>query len=749
MNPQDKAAEATLTPVTVETLPPVRETALSLPALQIQLLSSLLQPPAAETPGIDFGFIGRSLRRFWPVLLAAVALCVGGAWYYLKKSPTLYLALGEIGVVQERSELVPSAGMRGEDLKSLEMLKSIERQIAGQNVLLEVAKRFDLHHDPTLAGAKAAEGLADDQVVSALGARVAANLERGTRNIVLSVEDTDPQRAKDICQTIIDLVVHQDPSASGELKEKSIAALEKQAGEARARMNASQTAVNGFRAKFPALPLEESPSDMKTNGFEDRLKVLNTDAVKVADELNSLAAQVDRIRAADKDINALLSVPGLATQEAVIAQRNTLGEAQAKFAETDYGPKHPTYRAMQQQISEIAGGLQQMLLTAASVEVVKYEKSRENADRIEREIASLKEQQNRFAEVAGDFKKLVQELKATGVAYSQVLARLNEEKTNLTFDASALRVVADPLVPSAPWKPRRMLTLAAGGVVGGGLGVALIALLALLDRSIRSVTSAERLLHMPCLATMPRVKPAEGRGRLTYGNQQDSAAAEAIRGMRAALANSSRGPTARSFLFTGARTGEGVSSIAVNFAASLAQQGYRTLIIDGNLRAPVLDDILLTERAEAGLSDYLSGEFTADAKLCRATERANLFLFSAGTPKAHPAEILNEPAFARLIQESLKWFHRIVIDTTAAGQFADTLPLARHADAVCLVVKAGQTKRSEALKAVNRLAAAGARPAGFVLNAAPESAMQETFAADSASPFRTHTMLPALPPARA
>jgi len=749
MNESNQSAETALTPVTVENPPHSQEATLSLPALQMQLLSSLMQPPPVEPPGIDFGIIGRALRRFWPVLVLSTGLCIGAAWYYLKKSPVLYLALGEVGVVQERSELVPTAAMRGEDLKSLEMLKSIERQIAGQNVLLEVAQRFNLHHDTILAGARAQEGLTDDQVVMALSRRVSASLERGTRNIVVHVEDTDPQRAKDICQMIIDLVVQRDPSASSALKEKALAALEKQLGEAQTRMESSQKAVNSFRAKYPALPLEETPSDMKTNSFEDRLKVLNTDAVKAADELAGLEAQMDRINAAGTNINALLAVPGLASQETVIAQRKSLGEAQAKFAETDYGPKHPTYKAMQQQITEIAGGLQQTLLTAAKVERAKYDKAKENAARIEREITALKDQQNKFAVVAGDFQKLARDLKSSREAYSTVLLRLNEEKTNSGFGASALRAVADPLVPSSPWKPRRMLTLAAGGVAGGTLGIALIALLMLLDRSLRSVTSAERLLRMPCLTTMPRVKQGEGRERLIYGSQQDSAAAEAIRSLRASLATAGRVPGARSFLFTSARTGEGKSSIAVNFAASLAQQGYRTLIIDANLRAPVLDSVLLTERADAGLADYLSGEFAADAKLCRQTERPNLFLFSAGIPKAHPAEILSEPAFARLMQESLKWFHRVVIDTAAAGQFADTLPLARHADAVCLVVRAGQTKRSEALKAVNRLTSAGARPAGFVLNAAPEAAMQESFAGDFAATFRAPALLPALPPARA
>ena len=741
----DSQSEIGLTPLTVEAA--CHELALA--PLQLQLLSALMEKPAEEPSSIDFGIIGRALRRYWPAILLTTALCLGAACYYLKKTPTLYLALGEIGVGQERNELLPSNAMRGEDLKSLEMLKSIERQIAGQNVLMEIARRFKLHHDPVLAGPRAAEGLADDQVVMALSRRVTASLERGTRNIVISVEDTEPQRAKDICQAILDLVVQRDPGAASALKEKAISALENQASEARKRMDASQTAVNSFRARFPALPLEESPSDMKTNSFEDRLKALNTDAVKAEEELNTMEALVDRIDAGGNSISGLLAVPGLGTQEAVIAQRKALAEAQSKFAETDYGPKHPNCLAMRQQISEIGGGLLQTLQTSAKVERARCERAKGNLQRIESQLAALKQQQDNFSIVAGDFQKLACDLKSSREGYSAVLSRLNEEKTNFGFGASALSVVADPLVPSSPWKPRRALILGAGGVAGIGGGLTLIALLMFMDRSIRSIAGGERLLRLPCLATVPRVKMTAGKGQLIYGRDQDSPAAENFRGLRASLGMAGRAPGARSFLFTSARSGEGKSTVAMNFAASLAQQGYRTLIIDANLRAPVMDSVFLGERAPRGLADYLSGECEPDAKLCQQTETANLFLFSAGIPKAHPGEILAEPAFARLLQESLKWFHRVVIDTPAVGQYADALPLARHADAVCLVVRPGLTKKGEALKTVTRLSTAGARLAGFVLNAAAEDAVSDGFAGDYASTFRTPALLPALPPARA
>jgi capsular exopolysaccharide synthesis family protein len=291
--------------------------------------------------------------------------------------------------------------------------------------------------------------------------------------------------------------------------------------------------------------------------------------------------------------------------------------------------------------------------------------------------------------------------------------------------------------------------MGAAGVTGvvGGLG--LMALLVLMDRSIRSMAAGERWLRMPGLAVVPRVKLHGARSWLKCRSDQDSDSAEAFRDLRAALGLAGRSPSPHSFLFTGARSGEGTSYVAFQFAASLAQQGCRTLIIDANVRAPVMDDLLLTERSPNGLADYLTGECGPDAKLCRQTSIPNLFLFSAGIPRAHPGEILNEAAFARLLQESLKWFHRIVIDTASVGQCADALSLTRHADSVCLVVRAGRTGKDEALKTVNRLTMAGARPSGFVLNAAPAQALKEGFTAEHGTAAGAAVLLPTLPPARA
>ena len=167
----------------------------------------------------------------------------------------------------------------------------------------------------------------------------------------------------------------------------------------------------------------------------------------------------------------------------------------------------------------------------------------------------------------------------------------------------------------------------------------------------------------------------------------------------------------------------------------MARRGYRTLLVDANLRRPTLDGVFLKERPATGLADHLSGQGTRDASACQRTEISGLYVFSAGVTTRHPSEVLNEQAFAILLQDAAKWFHKIVIDTPPVGQVTDALPLARHVDSVCLVVRAAVTPRAEVRRAANKLNMAGAKPAGFILNAAPKEALSGGFVGDFAAGF--------------
>ncbi len=704
--------------------------------------------PGADPPMIDFEGFWQALKRRWPVpFLCALALAAAAGWY-LWQSPSYYTAVAELAVEQQQSSFLPGESFKPEDLRSLEVLKSIEREITGQGLLLRVANQHALRVDPAFAPPrKDGKRYEDDEIVELLRRRVTATLERGTRHIVITVDDTDPDRAKAICESILTEATRQSTDQTSEAAQLANRTLSAEKLRIEAKVEASQQAVNAFREKYPMLPLEENLSELKTNSVEEAVRSIGSAAAAARAEAVRLENAVAQIEAAGGRVEALLRLSDIGQREDVAALKRSLGEKEAAFTviDAEYGPKHPRHQQALRELNETRSQLASTVGRAVSLMRNRLEKQRQDAAALEDSLTQKKEESVVFQQVAGEFATLVSMLKADRDNYARLLSRLKDAEVNSALGDSVLRITDAPLKPTWPSKPRRKLMTAAAGVLGFGLGTGLVLLLHFLDRSLRTIQAGENLLRLPGLAALPADPASTLKGALLHGRPGAPAQTEAFRSLRTALSILGKGSAARSYLFTAARAGEGTSYTAMNFAVSLAQQGYRTLLIDANLRHPSLDGVFLRERPATGLADHLSGKGTRDASACQKTEIPGVYVFAAGTSTRHPSEVLNEQAFAIMLRDAAKWFHKIVIDTPAVGQVTDALPLARHVDTVCLVVRAAATPRAEVLRAANKLTMSGARPAGFILNAAPAEALSGGFVGDFAAGFSPAPPLRALP----
>lgn len=702
----------------------------------------------AALPIVDFAGIWQAVKRRWWVPFLTGAIITSGVVYWLLTSPRYYIATALLAVEQQKSSFLPGESFKVEDLKSLEVLKSIEQEIVSQGVLLKVANEHHLREDATFAPPKKnGQALQDDEVAFRLGKRVSAVLDRGTRLIKVSVDDTDPQRAKDICESILAQATRQSTDATSASAQLARRTLTEEKQRIEAKLAASQKAVDEFRARFPSLPLDEHQNDMKTNNVEDAVRTTSAAVTAAQGEATRLENTLKQINETGGKIDLLLRLPEIAQREEVASLKRSLTEKQTAFAviDAEYGPKHPRNKQALQEINETSSQLASTISRAVSGLQNRLEKIRQDATGLNQDLARRKQENVEFQKVSGEFATLASVLKAESANYDRVLSRLKDAEVNSAMGASILRIVDVPLKPTNPVKPDRKLMTAAGWIFGFGSGLGLVLVLHFMDRTVRSIDAGEKLLHLPGLAALPPDSITTLKESMLHERPDAAAQSEAFRSLRTALSILGKGSAARTYLFTASRQGEGTSYSAMNFALSLAQQGYRTLLIDANLRNPSLDHVFLPERPATGLADHLSGHGTRDATACQRTGVPNIYLFASGVTNRHPSEVLNEQAFAMLLQDAAKWFHKIVIDTPPIGQVTDALPLARHVDTVCLVVRAASTPRAEVLRAANKLTMAGARPAGFILNAAPKDALSGGFVGDFAAGFSVPPSVRALP----
>jgi len=152
----------------------------------------------------------------------------------------------------------------------------------------------------------------------------------------------------------------------------------------------------------------------------------------------------------------------------------------------------------------------------------------------------------------------------------------------------------------------------------------------------------------------------------------------------------------------------------------MAQQGMRTLLLDADLRLPSLQDIFFDKKSHSGVADVLAGQ-TPFASAWQESGTANLCVMTAGNRPHHSAELLVGPRFGQLLQEALKTFDCVVLDTAPVNAVSDTLLLVKLVQSVCIVVHSTHTPRNAVARARGKMTDAGAPIAGVVLNFLPQA----------------------------
>ena len=134
-----------------------------------------------------------------------------------------------------------------------------------------------------------------------------------------------------------------------------------------------------------------------------------------------------------------------------------------------------------------------------------------------------------------------------------------------------------------------------------------------------------------------------------------------------------------------AARGEGRTRLALDLARRLAALGVRTLLVDGDLRAPRLHRELGQDN-ERGLAEFLAGR---EVRFARCGE--NLALLAAGRRPAEPLERLASPRLRPLLCAAAARFGAIVIDTPAAARGPDLQIFAAHAGGALVLARQGRS----------------------------------------------------------
>lgn len=298
---------------------------------------------------------------------------------------------------------------------------------------------------------------------------------------------------------------------------------------------------------------------------------------------------------------------------------------------------------------------------------------------------------------------------------------VDQSKRIRDFRSNPVSVVGPATIPKEPSNPGLKLTIVLGVMAGlaGGLGLAF--LVENLDTRLYTTEQIERATQTLVLGEIPFVAKRQQNTFLNGVSPQG----EAFRRLRTNIFAQGFRRLPKTLVVTSAEPGEGKSTIVANLAYALVQSGQTVIVVDGDLRRPVLHKLFNLPN-KIGLNNILKQEATLAEAVQESGVGANVL--TSGPLPPNPAELLDSPQMTALIKQMAEQFDMVLLDSPALVPVVDAAILASLVDATLLIVGRAQVQEKVVLAARRQLDHVNVKPIGVVINRAEQISSYKYYA---------------------
>lgn len=166
---------------------------------------------------------------------------------------------------------------------------------------------------------------------------------------------------------------------------------------------------------------------------------------------------------------------------------------------------------------------------------------------------------------------------------------------------------------------------------------------------------------------------------------------------------------------TSVQSNEGKSTTAASLAIAYARSGYKTVLVDADIRNSVMSGFFKPTTKITGLTDYLAGTTDLSQGLCD-TDIPNLTVIESGKISPNPTALLQSKNFENLVATLRRYYDYVIVDCPPLGMVIDAAIIAQRCDAMAVVVESGNIKRSAVKKVKEQLEQTGTSFLGVILN---------------------------------
>lgn len=547
---------------------------------------------------------------------------------------------------------------------------------------------------------------------------------RGTQLVDISFTSDDSELAAKIANGIGRAYIDHEVNVRVNNIKKSSTWLSDKLAELSDNLDKAENALQQFREREKIVDVKSAVKkiDEELNRTQNALTIAESDNRKI-DTILKLIKDYNE----NKNID-LSSIPEITTFSSVQSVQNKLLDAQLNLAELSktYGPKHPKIKTAINEIEVLNQQVDEQIQKLIKGINIEARSARNNVARYKNQLKTIQAKYQQVTAVEHEYLKLTRDVESTRTLYDSFLSSSKAVEIDSDFKFVPARFITEASAPLYPEKQKKRLIVAAAFALTFGLCLGIVFLFEYLNDTVKSSKDIENTLAQRMLGMIPLVKMSgkEVFDAHYYFKEQGRKFAEVIRTLRTNFVLTQINNECKVIEVTSSAPGEGKTTSAINLAISLGQM-EKTLLIDGDMRRPSINDIFDIPKYHPGLANMIAGTDKFENCIHR-DERLGITVMPAGQIPLNPLELLASKRYVNMLEALKRTYTHIIIDTAPINAVSDSLVIAQNADAVIYVVKSDETRVSVAKNGLNRLIQTNAKIAGVVLNQVDTSVMPES-----------------------
>jgi polysaccharide biosynthesis transport protein len=595
--------------------------------------------------------------------------------------------------------------------------------------------------------------------------------ERGTRLIQVSFECHDQNLSAEVANELVEAYKSNYRQTHYEATTETSGWLTTQLTDLKTNVEQAEKKLtefekaNGILSFNMATPSSSFGKEPLNSGGGYNGAEIHSPIIQKLDELNDelTHAEANRIgkeaiyhltESGDADVVLGLQTDALAVQgqSSVLTQGGGLSNLQTLRSEqgllkvqlaqeaNSYGPNNRHLKDLQIQIKSFDEQIAQELQLITKRALADFQLAQQTEDELRRQFDKQQTSASKLNDVAIQFAVLSDEAMSHKLLYEDLYTKLQEANISAGIKATNITVVSPARTESEPVRPKPVMYLALGILIGILIGLAAAYMVDSLDRTVSTPEEVEEITGRPVIGIIPDLmksgksygayfrkattKTPEEEGpdglQVWMLAHPDSVAAEAFRSLRTSIMLSRAGGGAKTILITSCVPGEGKTTVTSNLAAAFAQHNKKVIIVEADMRRPRMVHVMEVP-SEVGLSNVLTATAAREEAIVRGVQLPTLDILPAGPQPPNPSELLGSSAFADLLEKLRSEYDLVLLDSPPALLVADPVSIASLVDAVVWVSRAGVVTRPYLNRASGLIDRNQMPVIGFVINGVSSS----------------------------